>query len=109
MKKVFCLILVCMFSFSAMAQQVITITVPNDKVSIAVEGYLSIYPNTETIDDPEWVDPEDGSEAPQIAKYSTAQWIREKGRRNFVRDVRRGLQMKTNIANRIILDEGVAD
>jgi hypothetical protein len=33
------------------------------------------FPNTETIDDPDWVDPEDGTEAPQIQKYTDDEWL----------------------------------
>ena len=79
-----------------MADQIITITIPSDKVAIAVQGFLKIYPNGETIDDPEWVAPDpntDNEVAPQIAKYTTAQWIKEQVRRLVVRDIRRGLGM----------------
>ena len=80
-----------------MADQVITITVPSDKVAVAVEGYLKIYPNTEMTDDEE-----------PVAKYTDAQWIREHVRRLFIRDVRRGLQMKANEDVKVANDEGMA-
>jgi hypothetical protein len=85
-----------------MADQIITITIPEEKVAIAVEGFLAIYPNVETKDDPEWVDPEDGSLAPQVAKYTIKAWVTEKLRRLLVRDVRRGLQI---IANQNVIVE----
>ncbi len=109
MKK-FLVLVLCLFSFNVMAApQVITITVPEAKVAVVLQGYLSIYPNTETKDDPAWVDPGDGSEPDQIAKYSNAQWVRESVRRNFVRDVRRGLEKIRINTNRTPEDNGVAE
>lgn len=90
------------FAFSE--DQIITIKIPEAKVTTALEGFLTIYPNVETIDDPEWVDPEDGSEVPQIKKYTTKEWVTEQIRRIVVRDIRRGLQMKSNAENQVLLD-----
>ena len=87
-----------------MADQIITITIPSEKVAIALQGFLKIYPNTETI----WVDPEDGSVAPQVAKYTTSQWVKEMVRRILVRDVYRGLAMLKAETDVIIKDDTVA-
>ncbi len=92
-----------------MADKLITLKIPSDKVAIALEGFLAIYPNNETIDDPEWVDPEDGTQAPLIAKYTDLEWVTEKLRRLIVKDIRRGLQM---IANRNVVvahDDTIAE
>ena len=67
-----------------------------DQVDKIIEGTCYLYPNVETIDDPEWVDPEDGTEAPQIPKYTAPQWTKEKYRRIIIRDTRRGLTKKRN-------------
>ena len=67
----------------------IGLKIPTAKIEQARAGWLQIYPNTETIADPEWVDPEDGTDAPQVAKYTDAEWFAEKIRRNAVRDIRR--------------------
>ena len=91
-----------------MADIPVGFTVPDAKVAIATEGFLKIYPNVETMVDPDWVDPEDGSEVAQIPKYTTKQWVNEKMRRLFVRDVRRGLQMIDNEDSIIEEDEGMA-
>ena len=90
-----------------MADQIITITIPDAKVAVALQGFLKIYPNRETKDDPEWVDPEDGSRAPQVPKYSTSQWVREQIRRIVVRDIRRGLQMQAVQDAQIPLDDEI--
>jgi len=93
-----------------MADQVLTFTIPDAKVAVALEGFLKIYPNNETIPDPEWVKPDpnpDEKVAPQIAKYTNAQWVREKIRRNIVRDIKRGLQMKANQEAQIAEDNGI--
>ena len=79
-----------------MADVTLSYKIPEASVETAMEGFLKIYPNTETTADPEWVDPEDGSQAPQIAKYTDPQWIKEQIRRIIVRDIKRGLHMIRN-------------
>jgi len=75
-----------------MADITLNITIPSEKVAIATQGFLKIYPNTETIPDPE---AESGAET-TIPKYTTKQWVEEKLRRNLIRDISRGLQMIAN-------------
>ena len=62
----------------------------------------------ETIPDPKWTEVE-GEEAPQIAKYTVKQWVTEKIRRNTIRDIRRGLQMKANQEAQIESDDGMVE
>ena len=88
-----------------MADVTISVVIPEAKVAQALAGFLKIYPNTETKPDPDWVDPQDGSEAPQIAKYSNSAWVREQVRRLIVRDVRRGLQMAANEEAQVAADD----
>ena len=90
-----CALLLFMAGISVAADQVITITVPEAKVSIALQGFLELYPNEEK--DEEGVD-----------IYTTAEWVREKIRRNLVRDIRRGLQMIADKEALVQLDEGMA-
>ena len=90
-----------------MADQIISLRIPSEKVTVAMEGFLKIYPNIETIDDPTWVDPKDGSEVPQIPKYTNKQWITEKIRRIIVRDIYRGLQLSANEAAVITKDSDI--
>ena len=92
-----------------MADQVISLTIPDAKVQIALQGFLKIYPNNETIADPDWVDPEDGSEAPQIAKYTNAEWVKEQVRRIIIRDVRRGLQMIATQNAQVAVDNDMVE
>ena len=80
-----------------MADQTITIVVPQDKVATALQGYLKIYPNTEMTED----------EVP-VAKYTDAQWVREQVRRLFIRDVRRGLQVIANENAAVESDDSLA-
>ena len=109
MRKVIVFLVCLLFVCKAYgADHTITITIPEAKVAIALQGWLEIYPNDETIPDPEWVDPEDGSVVNQIPKYSNAQWVTEKVRRIIVRDVKRGLQMKANQEAQIAEDDAIA-
>ena len=80
-----------------MADKVITITVPDDKVAIALQGFLAIYPNNEMTED-----------VPPVQKYNNSQWMSEQMRRLLVRDVRRGLQMIANQAAAVAEDDDLA-
>ena len=89
-----------------MADIVISLKIPSEKVAVAVEGFLTIYPNNETMPDPNWVDPEDGSSAPEIPKYATTKvWVTERIRRIVVRDIHRGLQMKKAAEDAVVVDD----
>ena len=68
-----------------MADTILTLTIPEAKVTMALEGFLKIYPNVEMTNDD-----------PPIAKYMDKEWVTEKIRRLVVRDIRRGLQMTAN-------------
>ena len=73
----------------------IKINVPSGKVAEYVDDYVYVHENTETIDDPEWVDPEDGSEPDQIAKYTNGQWVKEHIRRYITSQIKRGKNAKS--------------
>ncbi len=76
-----------------MSAKIIVLRIPESKRLTAFEGFLAIYPNSETIPNPDWVDPEDGTEAPEIVKFTDSQWVSEQIRRLIVRDIYRGNQM----------------
>ena len=96
MKKILvALSVMFMVGICSAADVVITITVPDAKVAIALEGFLGIYPNIEKN--------EDGS-----AKYTDKQWVNERMRRILVRDVRRGLQIIANKAAKVEEDDTIA-
>ncbi len=92
-----------------MADQEISLKIPDAKVAIALEGFLKIYPNIEKIPDPEWVDPEDGSLASPVAKYTIQEWVTETIRRNIVRDIRVGLQKKANEGAKVVPDNSIVE
>ena len=64
----------------------ITLTIPSAKVAKASEGYLKLFPNTETIPDP-------NNEGETLPKYTDKQWIEYKIRETVIRDIHRGLGM----------------
>ena len=90
-----------------MADIIITKKIPSIKVAKALEGYLALYPNKETIPDPAWKGEE--SETPQIAKYTDEQWFNEKDRRLLIRDIKRGLQMIANEEAQIEEDDSLVE
>ena len=51
--------------------------IPTAKTEEYVADYCYVHKNTETMEDPTWEDPEDGSVAPQIAKYTNNEWVKE--------------------------------
>jgi hypothetical protein len=67
--------------------------VAQDRYEDFKEKFLKVYPNNRTIPDPEWVDPEDGSEAPQIPAYTDAEWIWQHYKEMLVMDYKRGRRM----------------
>ena len=92
-----------------MADKIITLRIPDAKVTTALQGFLAIYPNNDTIPDPEWVDPDDGSVAPEVEKYTNNQWVNEKIRSIVVRDIRRGLQKLANQAAQVANDDDLVE
>ena len=80
--------------------------IDNEKIDGIVADWVYIYTNSETIADPEWVDPEDGSEVPQIPKYTDSQWIKEHIRRWIVQQIKRSRQKQ---ARDLVADVGNLD
>jgi len=76
------------------ANVVLSYTIPQAKAVEYISDYVYVHKNTETIDDPEWVDPDDGSKAPQIPKYTDAQWVREHILRSVKAQIVRGKNAK---------------
>ena len=67
-----------------MVDVTINFKIPSEKVIEYVAHYVYVHKNTETIDDPNWVDPQDGSTATQIPKFNDNQWVKE----HIIRSVR---------------------
>ena len=68
----------------------LTYTIPNDKLAEYISDYVYVHKNTETEADPDWVDPEDGTSAPQLPKYTDAEWDREHILRQIKSQIVRG-------------------
>ena len=85
------LIAIVAFSGSALAAGV-TYNFKPEYIEKIIEGTCYVHENRETIPDPEWVG--DENEAPQIPKYTDAQWTKEVYRRIIIRDTKRGLKKK---------------
>lgn len=69
---------------------IISLTIPEDKVTKALQGFLKIYPNNEMVPD------EETGEPTEEHKYTDKQWVTEQLRRLAVRDIKRGLGMIRN-------------
>lgn len=85
-----------------MADQIISLTIPEGKVQTALQGFLKIYPNNEKVLD-------ENGEPTEENKYTNAEWVREKVRQLIVRDVRRGLQMIATDAAQVALDNDMVE
>lgn len=81
-----------------MADTILSYTIPEGKKAEYIAAYVFVHKNTETIPDPEWVDPEDGSEAPQVAKYSDGAWVREHIKRSIRKQIVRGMNAQAKAA-----------
>ena len=77
-----------------MTDVIISFKIPSEKVAEYVAHYVYVHKNTETMDDPEWEDPEDGTTAPQIPKYTDGQWVKEHIIRSVRQQIVRGRNKK---------------
>lgn len=91
-----------------MADIVLTVRIPDLKVDVASPAFLKVHPNIETVADPTWINPNDGSAAPQIQKYTLIEWVEEIMRRDLSNIIHRGRVMLNREANQIIKDDGMA-
>ena len=66
----------------------ITFNIPANKLPRIINAIKGLYP-IPMIEDPEWVDPEDGSSAPIINEFTDAQWAKERVRRFIISTVGR--------------------
>ena len=81
--------------------------IPEAKVQDVKEALLANKPNTQTKDDPNWVDPGDGSTPDQIPKYTDAQWLVLTGRNYYKSCYNKGkviLAQKAAITNEEIFE-----
>lgn len=81
-----------------MADKIISLRIPDAKVTTALQGFLKIFPNIETV-----------SEEDDTLLYTSSEWVTEKIRRNTIRDIRRGLQMSANEAVQIASDDSLVE
>lgn len=76
-----------------MADINLTIQLKDLNAALSTERFLKVHPHP-MIPDPKWVDPEDGSEAPQVQKYATnKEWVQAYLANHLYQQVRRGKQM----------------
>jgi len=68
----------------------LTYTIAAEKVAEYVEAYCYVHKNVEIKNDPDWVDPEDGSSVTQIPKYNDTAWVREHILRSIKGQIVRG-------------------
>lgn len=91
--------LVFMLTISSLAYSLeLSYTIPDAKVDEYISDYCYIHKNTETMPDPNWVDPTPDepydNEAPQILKYTDQGWTKEHIRRYIGSQIRRGKNAK---------------
>ncbi len=95
MKKFIVFVMLLMVSVSAFgADATLSYTISGEKVAEYISDYVYVHKNTETIPDPKWVDPKDGTSAPRVAKYTDAQWVREHIYRYIKGQIIRGKKAK---------------
>jgi hypothetical protein len=82
--------------------------IPADKIQRIIDAMVGIYPIPK-IEDPEWVDPEDGSTAPMIPEFTPVQWSKEAVRRFVVKTVRRWEQHQAIQAVDVPVDEDLLE
>ena len=71
-----------------MADTTITFTIPQAKVQRVIDATKFLH-KIPKIDDPDWIDPEDGTTAPMIDEFTDNQWAKEAWRRYIIAQVKR--------------------
>lgn len=77
-----------------MADKKITLTIAEKDQVEYLNNYLYVHKNEETKDDPNWVNPGDGSQANQVAKYTDEEWMDEHIKRYVASQIERGNNAK---------------
>ena len=90
MKKILVLTMALMMFAGIVESRDFTISIPDGNLVADKTAFLAVHKNNEMIPDPEWINPEDGSEAPLINKYTDAEWIREYVRQHLKGQIERG-------------------
>lgn len=96
MKRFIC-ILIILFMASSVYAATVSYTVPDEKLDDFMAGFLNVHPNVEI-----------NGETGEIV-YTNAQWIKERGRRWFIRQYQVG---KRNIAKKTtaaVIDNAVIE
>lgn len=97
MKKMIFLFVIMFYCTSVFGLE-LKFIIPDAKVEDYIESYVYIHKNTETMPDPNWVDPTPDepydNEAPQILKYTDQGWTKEHIRRYIGSQIRRGKNAK---------------
>ena len=84
----------------------ITYTIDNAKLPDVIAAMKYFYP-IPMIPDPDWVDPQDGSQVPIIPQFTDNQWAKEVPRRWIVSQVRRHKQVLANEAAIVQADDTI--
>lgn len=109
MKKLLMVISVFMIASCVYTENfTISFEVPDAKRTKAFTGFLKLHPNAEMKPDPAWVDPKDGSQSPLVPAYTDEEWMVERSRLTFVREVHRGNQQIREKAAKEPIDDDVA-
>ncbi len=82
----------------------VTLSIPDGNVAEVIETivWLQAIPQ---IPDPNWVNPEDGTSAPLVDKYTGAQWAREFIRRWLIENIKNKRQSLAMQAAREAVEE----
>jgi len=78
--------------------------IPVSKRIMAKENILAYIPNNQMIDDPNWVDPGDGSIPDQIPEFTDLEWLNEKVWDFLVTCNQRGHNIRINQAAEAVVD-----
>ena len=90
MKKFLCIVMLLVFIGNLSAVD-LTFVLPNDKVEEYIENYVAVYPNSEQVDNPDYIDHIETPEEPlSLPKYTDAQWVKEHIKRTIANIIRRG-------------------
>ena len=86
------IIILSLFIASQAYPFVLNYTIGDNDINEVTADYVYVHENNETKCDPEWVDPEDGSDCPRIPRWTDKQWVKEHIRRWVTSQIKRSRQ-----------------
>ncbi|MCK5611572.1 hypothetical protein KAR91_57405 [Candidatus Pacearchaeota archaeon] len=109
MKKVIAILLVITAGQIFAEDLILTIRIPAEQAALIRDGMLAVWPNSQTIVDPSWVqDPNEPSvKPPMVQKYTVKRWLRYLIKKFVLDTAQQGQNVIARRSRTIIADDAI--